>query len=226
MTLFICLLEIAYLFLWMRSGNNIFLIVAIGIFLWWIYERRKEAILYQEKIEKDTVKELEKVSHNRRIVSDDCLTALLLDEYTRQFYYAEREDVESDFEIKKYSFDEIYECAIVENGYHFSLISKGGIHGWSLIENGNQVFTDEAEEEEDADEKEGLIKKLSLKIIVDDLSQPLIEFVFIEDTHGIEKDSEEYKELWEECKNWHQKIGIIIKRESNESVAVNSWAHN
>ena len=33
--------------------------------------------------------------------------------------------------------------------------------------------------------------KLSLKIIVDDLSNPLIEFVFFEDKRGIDTESEE-----------------------------------
>lgn len=49
MSLIICVLEIVYLFLWMESGNNIFFFVALGIFLWWIIERREEEKRYQEK---------------------------------------------------------------------------------------------------------------------------------------------------------------------------------
>lgn len=222
MTLLICVLEIVYLFLWMGSGNNIFFFVALAIFLWWIVEMRKETIRQQERVEKDTVRKLERIPHNRRVVSEDYLTALLLDEYSRTLYFVEREDVEENFQRKSYTFDEIYECTIAENKKHYSLISKGGIHGWSLL----SERTDSLEEEEEIFDDDEKVKKLSLKLIVDDLSNPLIEFVFFEDDRGIDKHAEEYKEILEECKSWHRKIGVIIKRESQEKVAVSSWAHN
>lgn len=97
MTLIICVLEIVYLFLWMGSGNKIFFLVALAIFLWWIYEMRKEAKIRQEKIEQDTIQKLERIPHNRRAVSEDCLSAILLDETAETFYYLQREDVESNF---------------------------------------------------------------------------------------------------------------------------------
>lgn len=222
MTLIICVLEIVYLFLWMGSGNKLFFFIALGIFLWWIYEMRREARLRQEKIEQETIQKLEKIPHNRRAVSDDCLSAILLDELSKTFYYLERDDVESNFKKKSYSFDEIYECAIAVNDSICSLISKGGTHGWSIINYDAQIYNEEDFKEEDT------IHKLSLKIIVDDLSKPLIEFVFFEDKKGMEKDSEEYEEIWQECKNWHQKISVTIKRGSREieKIAVNNWAHN
>lgn len=220
MTLLICVLEIAYLFLWMGSGNKIFFFIALGIFLWWIIEMRREKVRYQEKVEKDTVQKLERIPHNRRYVTEDCLSAMLLDEYSKTFHILEREDVEEKFKKKSYAFDEIYECAIVENEEHFSLISKGGR---SLIGENTQDFEDD---EEDLFDDEDKIYKLSLKMIVDDLSNPLIEFVFFEDKRGIEKDSEEYMEIYEQCESWHQKIGVIIKRENHVNVAVKSWAHN
>lgn len=222
MTLIICVLEIVYLFLWMGSGNKIFFLVALAIFLWWIYEMRKEAKIRQEKIEQDTIQKLERIPHNRRAVSEDCLSAILLDETAETFYYLQREDVESNFKKKSYSFDEIYECAIAVNDSICCLISKGGIHGWSILQDDVEIYNEEDFKEEDT------IKKLSLKIIVDDLSKPLIEFTFFEDKRGIEKDSDEYEEIWRECKKWHQKISVIIKRDNRErdKIAVNNWAHN
>lgn len=97
-----------------------------------------------------------------------------------------------------------------------------GIHGWSILQDDVEIYNEEDFKEEDT------IKKLSLKIIVDDLSKPLIEFTFFEDKRGIEKDSDEYEEIWRECKKWHQKISVIIKRDNRErdKIAVNSWAHN
>ncbi|MED3662170.1 hypothetical protein NST62_11335 [Ureibacillus sp. FSL K6-8385] len=181
---------------------------------------RKEARLRREKIEQDTIRRLERIPHNRRAVSDDCLTAILLDEHSKTFYYLKRDDVESGFKKKSYSFDEIYECAIAVNGSICSLISKGGIHGWSILNDDVEIYNEEAFKEEDT------IKKLSLKIAVDDLSNPIIEFVFFEDKRGIEKDTEEYEEIWKECRNWHKKISIIIKRNQKNQVAVSNWAHN
>lgn len=220
MSLIICVLEIVYLFLWMESRNNIFFFVALGIFLWWIIERREEEIRYQEKIEKDTIEKLERIPHNRRAVSEDCLSAILLDDYSKTFYYVKRKDVDSNFKKKSYAFDEIYECASSVNDNIYSLISKGGIHGWSILNDDEELYSDDDVDEED------VINKLSLKLIVDDLSNPLIEFVFYEDERGIDTESEEFEEIWEECKNWHKKFSIIIKRDQREKVAVNSWVHH
>src|SRR5690606_7357477 len=101
----------------------------------------------------------------------------------------------------------------------YSLISKGGIHGWSILNDDEELYSDDVDEED-------VINKLSLKLIVDDLSNPLIEFVFYEDERGIDTESEEFEEIWEECKNWHKKFSIIIKRDQREKVAVNSWVHH
>lgn len=227
MTLVICVLEIVYLFLWMGSGKGIFLLVALAIFGWWIVEMRREAIRHSEKIEEETINQLEEITHNRRVVSDDCLKALLLDEYSKTFYFAERKDVESNFDFKDFNFDEIYECAIVENGRIVLHISRGGIQGWSLIDDKTRdlLINQEVEDEEEYEEDD-LVESLGLKIIVDDLASPMIEFKLFEEERGLEKDSEEYREYSTTCKNWYRKFGVIIKRGSKEKVEVNNWAHN
>ena len=76
------------------------------------FEKARGRKRYQEKIEQDTIQKLERIPHNRRAVSEDCLSAILLDDNSKTFYYLKREDVESNFKKKSYSFDEIYECAI------------------------------------------------------------------------------------------------------------------
>lgn len=227
MSLVICVLEIVYLFLWMGSGKAIFLFVALGTFAWWIVERRREAIRYNEKIEEDTINQLEKIPHNRRVVSDHCLKALLLDEYSKTLYFAEREDIETNFTFNHYSFGEIYECAMVENGKIISHISKGGVQGWSLIDDKTRdLFMNLEIEDEEEDEEEDMVESLGLKLIVDDLSNPMIEFTLFEDERGMDKESDEYQEYLTTCKNWYHKFGVIIKRGKRENVDVNHWVHN
>lgn len=58
----------------------------------------------------------------------------MLDEYSNTLRILEREHIDDDFDKKEFDFDELYEIAIVEDGNNVALTSKGGVHGWSLID--------------------------------------------------------------------------------------------
>lgn len=53
-------------------------------------------------------------------------------------------------------------------------------------------------------------------MVVDDLSSPIVEYVFLDNKQAIPKDLDEYKDLFKECQKWYQKISLIIKRNEVE----------
>lgn len=222
------LLEIVYLILAFKSESVIYFCIAVFIFTWWAYETKKEINRKDAELQKETIEMLEKIPHTRYTVSTDYLRALLIDEHTNTLYIAEREEIDSDFEEKEFRFHEIYEAAIEEDGELISLISRGGVDGWSLLHGRTDLLVnveDLEKESEESDEEvtDDVVNKLSIKIAVDDLSNPIVEFAFIDDEQGLSKESEIYLDILKECNRWHQKISVIIKRHDRENVAVNSW---
>lgn len=227
--LFLLLLEVVYLFLAFKSGSTLYLIVAIVLGAWWLYELNKDVKKRSEALLNETVQKVEQHPHTRYIISPDYLSALMLDEYSNTLRILEREHIDDDFDKKEFDFDELYEIAIVEDGNNVALTSKGGVHGWSLIDGGAKVdvHVNEMDELPEKKEKAKEVKKLILKIVVDDLSDPIVEYVFLDNEQEIPKELDEYKDIFKECSKWYQKISVIIKRHEHErkiqDVAIKGW---
>ena len=218
--LFLLLLTVVYLLLAFNSGKVIFVIITLGVGAWWLYELKKEVEKRNEAILNETIQKVEQHPHTRYIISSDYLSALMLDERTDTLRILEREQIDEDFDKKEFDFKELYEIAIVEDGNNVALTSKGGVHGWSLIDGGTKVDVHvknkvvESSEESENEEEE--VKKLMLKLVVDDLSDPIVEYVFLDNDQEIPKELDEYKDLFKECSKWYQKISVIIKRHEHE----------
>lgn len=60
-------------------------------------------------------------------------------------------------------------------------------------------------------------------MVVNDLSNPTVEYVFMENEESLTKDSDEYKEVFKLCNDWHQKISVIIKRYEYTRVPIRQW---
>lgn len=225
----IVVLSITYFFLAFSVNSivpaRIFLFLAIALFVWGYLEYRKEINRREEEWRRETEKELMKFPHSQYTVSPDYLRALLLDEQKNRVFIVEKKDYDDEFKGKEVQFHEIYEAALVEDDNIITLFSKGGFLGGSLIEEGGSstIQIVDSEEEEDDQEDDEMVSKLSLKLVVDDLKKPIIEYSFLETEEPISKDSEEYKRLMNECNEWLQKFSIIIKRYERERVSVSRW---
>ncbi|MGX9134530.1 hypothetical protein ACWV26_09145 [Rummeliibacillus sp. JY-2-4R] len=193
-----------------------------------------------EEIKQDTEKILEQYPHSQSTISSDYLHALLIGEASQTLFVANREDTDSEFDVKEYLFNEIFETAIEEDGIQKALISRGGILGGTLLDsdgNGNSLIyimepeKDESGTEEKKDDIEDDIEdgvsKLSLKIVVDDLSNPIIEYVFLESEDPVSKECDEYEEASKLCKKWHQMISVLIKRQDHlNKVIIKRYEHS
>ncbi|MFJ8260585.1 hypothetical protein ACIQ4I_01300 [Rummeliibacillus sp. NPDC094406] len=203
------------------------LLISILLYKWGSYQIKLIEMRREEAIKKETEEMLQEYPHSHSTVSSDYLNALLIGEASQTFFVAKREDTDSDFEVREYLFNEIYETAIEEDGNQIALISRGGLLGGSLIDGGgnslvyvmepeNSLKDNSDEESEETTEKSSEeVSKLSLKVVVDDLSNPIIEYVFLEPEEPVEKDSDVYKEASKQCKKWHQMISVLIKRHDN-----------
>lgn len=236
----IVILSVVYFFLAFSVSSimpaRIFLFLAVALFIWGYLEYRKEMSRQEEEWRRETEKELLKFPHSQCTVSSDYLRALLLDEQNNRVFIVEKKDYDEEFKGKEVKFHEIYEAALVEDNNIITLFSKGGFLGGSLIDEGRSSIIHivdskgESEKNEEAgsddfdnEEDEETVSKISLKLVVDDLKKPIVEYSFLETEEPILKDSEEYKMLMKECNEWLQKFSIIIKRYERESVPVSRW---
>lgn len=202
------------------GAKLIFLFIAFLLFKWGSHQIQLIENGKEEEIKKETEELLQEFIHSQSTISDDYLNALLLDEASQTLFIATRENLETGFDVKEFLFNEIYESSIEEDGKQIALISRGGLLGGTLLDDGGNslvyIMEPENNKKNDTEETEDISKdtvsKLSLKLVVDDLASPIIEYVFLECEEKIDKDSDEYKDAAKECKKWHQMISVLIKR--------------
>ena len=180
---------------------GICVIISIVFFVWANIIRKNDAKKRDDECKRVSEEELAKIPHTQCFLSTDYLSALLINEHTKLFYIANRIYDNPEFEIKKFTFNQILEAAVEENGSVLTLLPKDGLIG-SLF---GSSLVDSADEDE-------TVEKLSLKIVVDNLMEPIVEYVFMENDHAIAKNSEEYEEAFTQCNEWYQKISVIIRR--------------
>lgn len=190
-------------------------LVSIGI-IRYIKERYVESQKYAQ-MKEASEEEMKAIPHTQCLLSEDALKGLLLNEHTNMLIFAQREELEEELKIIEIPFSKIYEVAMMEDEM-FVLRTKNYLMSGSLL--GEEE--DLAEEEEDGEDD--TVLQLSLKFVVDHLSEPILEYIFMDQgEHPIARDEEEYEEAMELCEKWFQKISVIIKRHELERVPIRHW---
>ena len=201
-----------------------YLFIALLMFFWGYIELKKEIDKRIEKDIEDTKQLLEEIPHTKLTLSEDLLCSLLIDENTHTFYIANREDTDDEFTFKSYPFSKLLEVAILEDGNVKYLFPRQGILGGTINEEGQaiiNVIDPEEMEYEDVDDE--TIRKLTLKLVLDDFSNHTFEYTFFEREDPIEKDSDDYKDSIKECTNWYHMISLAINQYKNEKRLVGQW---
>ncbi|MGE6604159.1 hypothetical protein ACQKEY_20930 [Lysinibacillus fusiformis] len=190
-------------------------LVSIGI-IRYIKERYVESQKYAQ-MKEASEEEMKAIPHTQCLLSEDALKGLLLNEHTNMLIFAQREELEEELKIIEIPFSKIYEVAMMEDEM-FVLRTKNYLMSGSLL--GEEEDFAEEEEEDDTD----TVSQLSLKFVVDHLSEPILEYIFMDQgEHPIARDEEEYEEAMELCEKWFQKISVIIKRHELERVPIRYW---
>ncbi len=222
-TLFLFFLSVVYLFLAFEMETSIgrkiyffialvLLLLAVRSYLIATHQLNKELAELQQASEEA----FKKIPHTQYIMSEDYLSALLLNAHTNTLYIANREDFDEEISCKAIPFHHIYEVAILEDG---NVVLKNARHNSGLIIKKDKTVAEDDEIEED-DEK---VHKLSIKMVMDELEDPIVELIVLDSDKGLEKDDDLYKDAFEECEKWYQKMSILIKRYELEQMAVRKW---
>ncbi|MFJ7952027.1 hypothetical protein ACIQZG_10920 [Lysinibacillus sp. NPDC096418] len=203
--------------------TGICIIIALSMFIWANIERKNEAARRDAERRRVSEEALARIPHTQHFLSTDYLSALLIDEVTKKFYMVKREEDHPQFEIKEYTFNQILEVAIEEDDTILSLYPKEGLLGSTLpdSEGSSVVYIVESDDEEDEEDEDETVEKLSLKMVVDDLAEPIVEYVFMENDDPIAKDTEDYEVAFKNCNEWYKKVSVIIKR--LDRVPVRQW---
>lgn len=220
--IFFILLGIVYLFLANAIGLVIIkqLFFLIGLALVGIGSIRylKERYIAAQALAAMTEaseEEIMAIPHTQCTLSGDALNALLLNEQTNTLIFARREALDEELKIIEIPFNKIYEVAIMEDEM-FTVRTKNHLMSGSLLAEADEVEEEEVEED--------TISQLSLKLVVDHLSEPIQEYMFMDNSEEpISKEEDDYKEAMELCEKWFQKISVIIKRHELERVPISHW---
>lgn len=202
--------------------SNVYFLIGLGLLIAGIIRYVKERYIYNNRfneMKEASEEELMAIPHTHCIISNDCLNALLLNEPTNTLFLVSREDLEEDLIKKEISFNKIYEVAIVEDEMYIARTSNSLISG-SLL--GEDLDLEEEEYDEE-DPEYNTVSQLTLKIVADNLSDPILEYVFLDNGEPISREEDEYQEALELCEEWFQKISVIIKRYELERVPIRQW---
>lgn len=228
-TVFLLLLGIIYLFLAnameaILIKKTYFLIgialVTVGTirYIKWKYHTYK----LMTELKRASEEELNNIPHTHSTIASNGLQALLLNEHTKTLLVAMKEDWEAELTKKEVQFNEIYEVAIMEDG-HIIARTSNGLFNESLLEEDHRSLGEEEEMDEDELEEIEEVSQLAIKLVVDNITAPIIEYAFLELEDAISKEDDSYQEAMELCEQWFQKISIIIKRYELERVPIRRW---
>ncbi len=228
-TVFLLLLGIIYLFLAnameaILIKKTYFLIgialVTVGTirYIKWKYHTYK----LMTELKRASEEELNNIPHTHSTIASNGLQALLLNEHTKTLLVAMKEDWEAELTKKEVQFNEIYEVAIMEDG-HIIARTSNGLFNESLLEEDHRSLGEEEDMDEDESEEIEEISHLAIKLVVDNITAPIIEYAFLELEDAISKEDDSYQEAMELCEQWFQKISIIIKRYELERVPIRRW---
>ncbi|MEQ6356611.1 hypothetical protein ABNX05_18465 [Lysinibacillus sp. M3] len=199
--------------------SKVYFLIGLGLVIAGIFRYVKERFIYintLNEMKEASEEELMAIPHTQCIISNDCLSALLLNEPTNTLILASREDLEKDLIKKEIPFGKIYEVAIVEDDMYIARTSNNFISGLLLGED----MDIEEEELGEEDSESDTMSSLTLKIVADNLSDPILEFVFMDNSEPLSREEDEYQEVLELCEEWFQKISVIINRYELERVPI------
>lgn len=206
------------------NAIGLYLVISLGLFFWGVIEWKLFINRRNAESRRRLEEQLAEITHTQSLISNNLLNVMLIDDVGNFLYILQRDSIEEDFSIDPISFSKVLEVGLVEEGEVINLYPRKGLLGSTLLHDQAEMEedVDEEDEEEDEDDVES-IEALCLRIVVDDLINPILEYPFIADDQSFEIDSEEYTEVNALCNEWYQKVCIIIKRYEHTNVAVRLW---
>jgi hypothetical protein len=122
-----------------------------------------------------------------------------------------------EYRIEKFSFNQIIESEIIQDGSTLNKTSKGSVIGGALIGGALAGGTGAVVGGLSADSKSyDEFKRIDLQITFDDLNSPLSIIEFMKTEYPITKDNPNYTRIYDEVLHWHKMLSVLIKRQQEK----------
>lgn len=145
--------------------------------------------------------------------NDDYLSGIAINESESKLAILTRNNKNDNFDFKTINFNDIVESSLTEDGVSVSKASISSQIGRTMVgiivAGGMGAVIGGLSTNKTINNK---IYKVTLNVIVNDLSNPICEFSFLNSKYSIDKHGEEYKKVNQESNKWYKMIEIIIKR--------------
>lgn len=207
----------------MNDMGFIFFIIFIGSIAIMVNVHKKRMV--QEEKRANEIKEffnealanLENFYPSQKYVSPDLLHLIAISEETEEVAIIEHKfDVknnQSDFDLYVLDFEEVMEIGIVEDESSITSTSRGSQLGGAivggLLAGGVGAIIGGLSASSTTNTK---VKKIQLKIVVDDFDNPVYFINFLNEVYPISKNDEKYINAMEQVNRWYGIMSIVIKR--------------
>lgn len=190
--------------------------IGIGLLVFSIQERKK---LYKENSEAN-LKKIDYLLQQHNLIKSQFYVnyyqtnGIVLDEQNKLLCLIKKKD--DDYSLLKYSFDQILESEIIEDGNSVIKTSRGSQIGGALIggalAGGVGAIVGGLSGSKTSFKE---VKKIDLRITLNDLNNPVQTINFMNTEMALKKDNPYYKEVYEKALHWHKLMSVVIKKQEN-----------
>lgn len=190
-------------------------LIGLGLFIYVLFARGTVNDDYKSDVIYDAKDQFYKLGLDHYYFSFNIgkTKAFKLDEETSNMIYVHRRSVIDKFEVTNIPFDKILDVTVSSNGSSLISVSKGGLVGGALV--GGAVFGNVGSvvgAMSANKHSSELIHNIDLIITIDDLDSPIIKFEAFRSENGIDKNSDNYKNIMNNVDEWFGKFTVILKR--------------
>ncbi|MFF3148477.1 hypothetical protein ACFVRU_43900 [Streptomyces sp. NPDC057927] len=213
------IIAFAVFFIGLKIGISFVLVLIISLFIlgitvWRVrrlHDNQAKEILSQVELIRKSGK------YDDSMFGSDGYTGLAYSNDKKCFYYFKRESLKNDYKSEVIPFSNLIEAIVTTDKDTLIKVSKGGLVGGALVGGifggvGSVVGAMSANKSVDEQ-----IKKISFKLVLDDLQSPIREVVVIESTDSFNINGNISKPVLELCEKWSKRIDIILKRNEMKS---------
>lgn len=204
-------------------GAGIFTLLIIGgliaLLFRYVNRNEKEALEKEDRKKEELMHMLERLyqySPSQKYITPNNELIISYDENGKQINFTSRHN------NKTFDFDQIMGSEVIINEISVSKTDRSSQLGGALI--GGALFggVGAAIGGLSGDIKaEGKVKKIQLKVTINDIQDPNHYVVFFESIAEVEKENPAVKSAIEEVSKWNSIISILIKRQIEEKAIVN-----
>jgi hypothetical protein len=150
-------------------------------------------------------------------LSDDYLSGIAINKTENKIGIFKRFGINEEFSPSIYNFNEILECSIKEDGDTvINTVSKsliGRAIAGGVLFGGVGATIGGMSAQKIASEK---IYRATLSLTFDDIDYPIREVDFLNSNMLVDRNSQLYKNIYDDLNKWHKTISVIIKRNERE----------